>query len=41
LPESFVAEWAAPHRFELHRNWTLPATKGKFLRARLESNAAV
>ena len=25
-----VAEWAALHRFELRRNWTLLATEGKF-----------
>jgi hypothetical protein len=25
-----VAEWAAMHRFELRRNWTLLATEGKF-----------
>ena len=27
-----VAEWAALHRFELRRNWTLLATEGKFQR---------
>jgi len=27
-----VAEWAALHRFELRRNWTLLATEGKFHR---------
>ena len=27
-----VAEWAALHRFELRRNWTLLATEGKFRR---------
>ena len=27
-----VAEWAAMHRFELRRNWTLLATEGKFRR---------
>jgi hypothetical protein len=27
-----VAEWAALHRFELRRNWTLLATEGKVRR---------
>lgn len=27
-----VAEWAALHRFELRRNWTLLAREGKFRR---------
>jgi hypothetical protein len=29
---SLVTEWAALHRFELRRNWTLLATEGKFRR---------
>ena len=29
---SLVSEWAALHRFELRRNWTLLATEGKFRR---------